>query len=182
MQNQKTIIPSVRELKLLQLACKSKASIILLSNTDIGNLIKQTSYVHKFRKKAFVHLELIAGFAPDAKGLRLLKNMYQVDGVFTTNIQAGNIAKSIGLNVIYRFFLIDSRSLKRTDAILENNKFDAIEVLPACSAIAESADLAKLNISSKLFAGGFIKTLNMVDQIFRLGFSGITTSNSKLWQ
>lgn len=182
MQRQKIIIPSVRDLKFLHIACKTQASTILLSNTDIGNLIQQTSYVHKFKKKAFVHLELVAGFAPDVKGLKLLKNMYQVDGVFTTNLQAGNIAKSIGLSVIYRFFLIDSRSLKRTSAILENNKFDAIEVLPACCAIAESNNLAKLNKNSDLFAGGFIRTLNMVDQIFKLGFAGITTSNSKLWQ
>lgn len=182
MQQNKIIIPSVRELKFLQIACKAEAPIILLSNTDIGNLTQQTSYVHKYKKKAFVHLELVAGFAPDAKGLRLLKNMYQVDGVFTTNIQAGNIAKSIGLKVIYRFFLIDSRSLKRTSAILENNKFDAIEVLPACCAIIESNSLAKLMKDSKLFAGGFINTMNMVDQVFKLGFSGITTSNRELWQ
>lgn len=63
-----------------------------------------------------------------------------------------------------------------------NNKFDAIEVLPACCAVIESNSLARLKKDSKLLAGGFINTINMVEQVFKLGFSGITTSNKELWQ
>lgn len=179
---EETVIPSVRELKFLKLACKSKSPIILLSNSDIGNLMSQTEYVHKKNKLAFAHLELIGGFSPDAKGLKLLKNRYRLDGVFTTNVQAGNMAKKIGLIVVYRFFLIDSRSLKRTGDILEKNRFDAIEVLPAYCAIQEFDRLKCLGEKGHFIAGGFIKDSKMIDRIFEIGISAITTSDTDLWQ
>lgn len=181
MENKKIIIPSVTELKYLTRACKSNSTIVLLSNTDMGVLKSQVDYVHKYQKLAFAHLELIGGFSPDTVGIRLLKNMYGLDGIFTTNIQAGNIAKSMGLKVVYRFFLIDSRSIKRTAEILRKSKFDAIETLPAYCAIEEFETLSKIGLNGKFIAGGFIKDREMIDKIFRTGIQGVTTSCSDLW-
>ncbi len=179
---EKTVIPSVRELKFLPLACKSDSPVILLSNTDIGNLAHQIKVVHKYKKQAFVHLELVGGFAPDTKGLKLLKNMYHIDGVFTTNIQAGNVAKNLDLTVVYRFFLIDSRSLNRTRDILKKNNFDAIEVLPAYCAVQEFENLQLLGNKEQFIAGGFIKSPAMIEQVFNVGISGVTTSDTDLWR
>lgn len=181
MRFKNTIIPSVREIRHLSLACKSKSPIILLSNTDIGNLASQVDYVHKCGKQAFAHLELIGGFAPDSSGLKLLKNMYHMDGVFTTNVQAGNIAKNLGMAVVYRFFLIDSRSLKRTSEILRKNTFDAIETLPAYCAVQEFANLQQLGKGIPFIAGGFVRDKKMVKEIFASGICGITTSKIELW-
>jgi glycerol uptake operon antiterminator len=181
MQFKNIVIPSVREMKYLSLSCKAKSPIILLSNTDIGNLMLQVDYVHKHGKQAFAHLELIGGFAPDIAGMKLLKNMYHLDGVFTTNIQAGNMAKNLGLIVVYRFFLIDSRSLKRTSEILRKNKFDAIETLPAYCAMQEFADLQQLGSGIPFIAGGFVRDSKMVAKIFAAGMCGITTSKTELW-
>lgn len=181
MQLRNTVIPSVTEIKHLSLACKSKSPIILLSNADMGNLVSQVKYVHEHDKQAFAHLELIGGFAPDIAGMRLLKNMYHLDGVFTTNIQAGNMAKNLGLMVVYRFFLIDSRSLKRTSEILKRNKFDAIEALPAYCAIQEFANLQRIGNGMPFIAGGFVRNSEMVTKIFETGICGITTSEIELW-
>lgn len=181
MQLNHIVIPSVREIKYLPLACKTKSPIILLSNTDIGNLMSQTDYVHKHEKQAFVHLELIGGFSPDFAGIKLLKNMYHLDGVFTTNVQAANMAKGLGLVVVYRFFLIDSRSLKRTSEILRKNKFDAVETLPAYCAIQEFANLQRLGNGNTFIAGGFVRDSDMVTKIFEAGICGITTSQIELW-
>ncbi len=175
------VIPSVREIRYLSLACKAESPIILLSNTDIGNLMPQVEYVHKHKKQAFVHLELIGGFSPDLAGIKLLKNMYKLDGVFTTNVQAGNMAKDVGLVVVYRFFLIDSRSLKRTAEILRKNKFDAIETLPAYCAIQEFDNLQRLGTGNTFIAGGFVRDSAMVTRIFETGICGITTSQTELW-
>ncbi|NWN99665.1 glycerol-3-phosphate responsive antiterminator [Tetragenococcus halophilus] len=182
MQLKKTVIPSVREPKFLTSACKTTSPIVLLSNSNIGNLKSQVEYVHKNNKQAFAHLELIDGFSPDVKGIKLLKNMYSLDGVFTTNIQAGSIAKNIGLTVVYRFFLIDSRSLKRTANILTKNNFDAIEILPAYSALQEFEHLKQIGGSQELIVGGFVKDSKLMEKIFEVEISGITTSTTDLWQ
>lgn len=181
MESENMIIPSVTNLKYLKRACKSNSPIVLLSNTDMGVLKSQIDYVHKFQKMAFAHLELIGGFNPDTVGIRLLKNMYGLDGVFTTNVQAGNIAKSINLKVVYRFFLIDSRSIKRTAEILRKSNFDAIETLPAYCAIEEFDRISKIGLNGKFIAGGFIKEKEMIDKIFKSGISGVTTSCPDLW-
>lgn len=180
----KDIIPSVREQKNLKLACQCKSSIVLLSEAHLGNLMQMVDCVHKHNKLAFADLELIGGFKADNVGIRLLKNMYHLDGIFTTNILAVRFAKNVGLKVCYRFFLIDSRSLKRTSNILKTNKsnFDAIEILPAICGFTEIKSLNKLIGDNYYIAGGFVRSSNFIEKAFLNGISAVTTSDITLWK
>lgn len=176
------VIPSVRNIKYLSKACQTSAPLVFLSETTIGNLTTQVEFVHKKGKLVFADLELIGGFKPDAAGMRLLKNMYHLDGVFTTNIAAARIATDLKMTVIYRLFMIDSRSLKRAANILKNNHFDAIEVLPAEYSIYEIDQLSRMTDISNYIAGGFIKDETTIQEIFNVGISGVTTSKVDLWK
>ncbi|MFT8407169.1 glycerol-3-phosphate responsive antiterminator [Liquorilactobacillus nagelii] len=181
---QKSIIPSVREQKNLKLACQCKSTIVLLSGTHLGNLMQMVHCVHKHNKLAFADLELIGGFKADNVGIQLLKNMYHLDGIFTTNISAVRFAKNVGLKVCYRFFLIDSRSLKRTSNILKTHKsdFDAIEILPAVCGFAEIEVLNRLIGNNYYIAGGFVRSNELIEKAFSSGISAVTTSDITLWK
>lgn len=176
------VIPSVREIKYLRKACKTSSPIVFISDTNIGNLMSQVEFVHKHGKKVFADLELIGGFRPDNTGMQLLKNMYHLDGIFTTNVNAARMAYELKITVVYRLFMIDSRSLKRSANILRNNHFDAIEVLPAECGMHEMDQLSKMTDRHNYIAGGFIRDEEMIKEIFDAGISAVTTSKVNLWK
>lgn len=179
----KVVIPSVRETKFLKKACDSSSSIVLLAETHIGNLLSLVSFVHKQHKLAYVDLELIGGFKADACGIQLLKNMYQLDGIFTTNIKAVKMAKQLKLAVCYRFFLIDSRSLERTAQILKTHSklFDAIEILPAECGLKEIEHIKEVIGEHNYIVGGFIRNDKFIKKVFAKNIPAVTTSESSLW-
>lgn len=176
------VIPSVRKIKYLSKACKTDSPIVFISDTNIGNLMSQVEYVHNHNKKVFADLELIGGFKPDITGMQLLKNMYHLDGIFTTNVNAARMANELNIIVVYRLFMIDSRSLMRSANILRNNHFDAIEVLPAECGLHEIDQLSKLKARNNYIAGGFVRDSNMIKSIFDVGISAVTTSKVDLWK
>jgi len=176
------VIPSVREIRYLRKACQVNSPIVFISDTNIGNLMSQVEFVHRHNKKVFADLELIGGFKPDSAGMKLLKNMYHLDGIFTTNVNAARMANALGITVVYRLFMIDSRSLKRSANILRNNNFDAIEVLPAECGIQEIERLTEMNDKHNYIAGGFIRDKKMIREIFDVGISAVTTSKVDLWE
>lgn len=181
MKLDKTIIPSVRELRYLSLACKTTSPLVLLTNTNIGNLKSQVAYVHKHHKKACVQLEMIDGLANNQTAIRLLKQLFKVDAISTTNIMSANAAKKIGIYSIFRFFLIDSVSLSRSLTILKNSQFDAIELLPSyCSIVfyPQIHDVVRPNTT--FIAGGFIRTQRQIDEMFQHGINAVSTSDIKL--
>jgi glycerol uptake operon antiterminator len=179
---EKSIIPSVRELKYLDQAFAVNSKFILLSNANIGNLKDLVSLCHKHQKRVLVHLELLGGFKPDNVGVRLLKTLFNVDGVISTNVNALRMANDMELFTVYRLFLIDSRSLTRFKSIFESVKFSALEVLPAEYALEMESGLRKYVGNAEMIAGGFIRSQSLASQILNASFMGLTTSETKLWR
>ncbi len=60
--------------------------------------------MHITRKLTF-HIDITGGFRPDEVGIQLLKNMFHLDGVISTNMHALTRARAIKLETIYRLFL-----------------------------------------------------------------------------
>lgn len=103
--NNNLIIPSLRKLRYLETALNGKAPALYLSNVHIGNLKSITQKCHQKNKLVIVHTKLIGGFKADQTGIKLLKNSFKVDGLFSTNPQTINLAKKEGLFAIQRLFL-----------------------------------------------------------------------------
>lgn len=182
MLNEKTIIPSVRDLKHLKKALKSESKFVLLSNANIGNLAELTKVCHQQGKKVLVSADLIGGFKGDREGIQLLKNLFKVDGVASNNVQILRIAKKNGLYTIYRLFMIDSRSLEHSKFIVKEENFDCVEILPGEYAYQKSADLAQNFVGKQMIAGGFISSRDLAEKILSNNyFMGITSSESSLW-
>ncbi|MFD1441658.1 glycerol-3-phosphate responsive antiterminator [Lacticaseibacillus hegangensis] len=180
-KNLHCIIPSVVNLKFLDQACRTPSSIIFLTGCNIGNLQAVVRRVHKAHKLAFVHLEFLSGFKADHEGLNLLHTMFNCDGVVSTNIRSLSLAKKIGLQTIFRLFLVDSVSYERSKSALKDETFTAIELLPAINAVAQFPLIWTSGLKAPLIAGGFIRTQNMISNVWNAGFDYLDTSQPDLW-
>ncbi|MEG2709104.1 MAG: glycerol-3-phosphate responsive antiterminator [Vagococcus sp.] len=160
----------------------SASEYILLSEVTIGNLKELTKVCHKAGKKVLVHADLIGGFKGDKEGMNLLKTLFKVDGVMSTNVTVLRQARQKGLYTIYRLFMIDSRSLDRSIHILENEAFDCVEVLPGDYALQQEGDIKKYIGSANLIAGGFVTTPELANEILLGSFIGLTTSDPQIWK
>lgn len=175
------IIPAIDDLKKLQPACQTPAPVVFLMKANICNLKALVQLLHKHHKQVYVHIEFMDGFKPDKEGLKLLKNEYQVDGIVSANAKALVMAQSCNLQVVYRLFLVDSISLKRSQQILLNNDFSTIEVLPAINALKEVKLLQKIFTHAHLIAGGFVRDQALIKQIFDCGFQAVDSSDVRVW-
>ncbi|RCW47351.1 MULTISPECIES: glycerol-3-phosphate responsive antiterminator [unclassified Halanaerobium] len=177
----KLIIPSVKKLKYLNEALKSSAPVLYLSNVHIGNLKSISETCHKKSKFVFVHTNLIGGFKADHTGIKLLKNFFRVDGLFSTNPQTISLAKKEGLYAVQRFFFMDSMSTDFALESLRSSNPDACELLPSPLALKVKKKIKSVNPDIPLLAAGYIDNRKFVEKIFEAGLDGLTTSSKDLW-
>ncbi|WP_408008200.1 glycerol-3-phosphate responsive antiterminator [Pseudalkalibacillus sp. A8] len=174
------IIPSVRDLKFLNKALHSPSPYMLLSDTHIGNLKMLTKECHKEGKKVLVHLDLVGGLNKDNMGLKLLKDLFKVDGIISPNAKLINRSKELGLIAVHRLFLLDSRSLESGLKAIKESDLNAVEVLPGPFSKAFLPQIKQVT-DAPILAGGFISTKDDVIELFNAGIQGLTCSNPALW-
>jgi glycerol uptake operon antiterminator len=180
MLTQFTIIPSVRNLKYFEDSLKTSSKIIFLSEAHIGSLTSLAKKCHERRKIVFVNIDLIGGISKDQLGIKFLKDIFKVDGIISASSRHLNMAKNENLFTIQRFFLLDSRAFDSSMDALKTSKIDAVEILPGPMAARFSAEI-KLKKDIPLLAGGFIRTVDSLKDIYQAGFMGVTTSERNLW-
>ena len=177
----KLIIPSLRKLRDLEVALNSSAPALYLSNVHIGNLKTITQRCHAENKFVFVHTKLIGAFKADQTGIKLLKNSFKVDGIFSTNPQTISLAKKEGLFAIQRLFFMDSISTDYAVDNLKKTNPDACELLPSLIALKVKDKIKEMAPEIPLLAAGYIDNQELVDRIFAAGLDGLTTSSKELW-
>lgn len=180
MLNEFTIIPSVRNLRYFDDALQTASRIVFLSETHIGILSSLVKKCHNAGKIAFVNIDLIGGISKDQLGVKFLKDIFKVDGIISASSRHLNMAKSEGLYTIQRFFLLDSRAFDSSMDALKLSKIDAVEILPGPMAITFANEI-KVKRDIPLFAGGFIRTIDILHKVAQAGFVGVTTSERHLW-
>lgn len=174
------IIPSIKQRKELDLFFKTRYPIGLISDSHIGNLKALSELYKKHNKKVLVNTELLGGFLPDKTGLKLLKNMYYVDGIISSNAQVINMSKSVGLFTVERFFLLDSVAFNNVLKTLTKSSADVVELLP--SLVAYDYHKTIVDACKKpILVGGFINSRERVKLAENLKFSGVTTSSQNAW-
>lgn len=178
--NEFNIIPSIRKIKELEYSLKLKNEYILLSDVHIGNLKILVDMCHKANKKAMVNMDLIGGLALDKAGIGLIRKLFNVDIVIGSNVAKINMAKSMGMKVIHRVILMDSRSFDSALKSIENSKADAIEVIPSYYGL-KFMDKIKAAKDVPLILGGFIDNTAIIKEAAEKGFSGITVSDKEIW-
>lgn len=174
------IIPSVRNLKNLDVALDGKEEWILLSCCHIGNLRENVARCHRAGKKVVVNHEIVGGLGADKMAFQLLKRMFQVDGVMGSgSAKIGNVSKE-NMKAIRRIALIDSLSVEHALKSLKEVHCDAIELRPSYYGVRYLKEFIK-NYPCHYVAGGFVDNMEELEQVYSAGFSGVMTSCVELW-
>ncbi len=175
------IIPSVRSVRYLSDALKTKEEWILLSNIHIGNLKEACRRCHAADKKVIVNHEIVGGLGSDKAAFHFLKSMFAVDCVMGSSQAKLGMAKKEGLQTIRRIALADSLGVEQMKSSLPESKNEIIELRPSYYAIRFLKEFQQFQ-NKTYIAGGFVETREMIEELKAAGFQGVTTSCIDLWE
>ncbi len=174
------VIPSVRDVRNLDNALKQSQKWVLLSCSHIGNLKELASRCHQAGKKVIINPELVGGLGNDRTAFAMMRKMFDVDGVMSGSNNKLLMAKKEGMQTIRRVALEDSLAVDQVIASINEMKSDAIELRPSYYAL-RFLELFRSQRDCPYIAGGFVDTPEMLADLKKAGFSGITTSDYRLW-
>ncbi|MGL4402450.1 MAG: glycerol-3-phosphate responsive antiterminator [Fusobacteriaceae bacterium] len=169
------IINAVKNLKDLDRVLQESSKIIFLLCGDICNLEETTRKIKSAGKIAFVHMDMVAGISgKDSVAVDYIKENSFAEGIITTKINIAKYAKSIGMMVIQRCFLIDSLSFENTKKILHECEFDAVEILPGV--MPKIIKKLSEEINTPLIAGGLISDIEDIEIALNSGAIAVSTT------
>lgn len=169
------IITAVKDLKDLDRALLSDSQIIFLLCGDICSLEEITRKVKSKGKMPFVHMDMIAGISgKDVVALDFIKENSFAEGIITTKPNIAKYAKSLGLKVVLRCFLLDSLSFENTKKMVHEQDFDAVEILPGI--MPKIIKKLSSQIKIPLIAGGLISDMEDIEIAIESGASAVSTT------
>jgi glycerol uptake operon antiterminator len=173
------IVPAVRDVSRLKQALSASPSVVIVFSPTIDAVEEMAAQAAAAGVRLLVHADMMEGIASDAAGLRFLARA-GVAGVATTRTQTMTLAHQAGLLVTFRAFLIDSAALVTVAKIVEHNRPDIVEALPApILSYLPPRYLTRLGVP--ILTGGLIRSLADIDAALAAGASAVSTSNEALW-
>lgn len=173
------IVPAVRDLTRLKHALSVGASVVIVFSPTIDTVAEMAAQARAAGVLLLVHADMMEGIASDAAGLQFLART-GIAGVATTRTQTMTLAHQAGLLVTFRAFLIDSAALVTVAKIVERNRPDIVEALPA-PILGYLPPRYLANLGVPILAGGLIRSLHDIDEALAAGASAVSTSNEALW-
>ena len=171
------IIAAVKR-KDLEAALASEIQAIFLLSSNIMEIDELTKKTHEKGKLLFIHMDFVDGLSKDAAGVRYLAQK-GLDGLISTRSNLILCARELGLCVIQRFFMVDSRSVDTALESIRQTRPDIVEIMPgiAYKAIAT----VKAHVSVPIIAGGLIDSKEEIYHALAAGASVISTGKRALW-
>lgn len=174
------IIGAIKNDENLEDVAKSDCDIVFLLNGDILNLKKIIEYLHKYDKKVFVHIDMISGIASNPVIVDYIKREVKLDGIITTKTNIVKRALELNLDVVQRFFFIDSMSLENAIESLRKVKPQAIEIMPGIMPkIVKRINKTYPNIP--IICGGLIDEKEEAINILSCGAMAVSTTDKSIW-
>jgi glycerol uptake operon antiterminator len=176
------LIAAIKEPKSIEKAIKYKeniSAVILM----MGNILTVKQYVDVLQKAGLpviLHVEKIGGLQVDYYGIDFIIEIVKPFAIVTTKSSIIKKAKSKGMFVIQRIFLIDTEVYNNLLGSIEHIQSDMIEIMP--SRVPDF--LEKLaNVSPiPIITGGLLTTPYDAKEALEHGAAAVTTSNTDLWK
>jgi glycerol uptake operon antiterminator len=177
--NQK-ILPASSNMKDFERFLKSPYEIGVFLEMHIAQLKHVNAMAEANGKKMLYHMDMIHGIKSDDYSTEFICQEYKPYGLISTKSNVILKAKQKGLIAVQRVFLLDSHALEKSYKLLEKTQPDYIEVLPGVvpQLIAEVNERVKI----PLFAGGFIRSVEDVENALNAGAKAVTTSKKEIWK
>lgn len=178
--NGQKILPAVRKIKDLEHLLQSSYEYVVMLDSHIGQLHSLIELARRHSKKILLHVDLVQGLKSDEFAADFLCQQLRPAGLISTRSQVVQQAKKHKLIGIQRLFLLDTESLNKSYALIERTKPDYIEVLPGIvpSLVREVRETTGVSV----LAGGFVRTVEEVENVLAAGATSVTTSNRDLWE
>ncbi len=174
------VIAAVKNNEGLHDAVKSDCNIIFLLYGDIMTLKDQVELINKHHKKVFIHLDMITGMASNPIIIDYIEKNLHVEGVITTKINMVKRAIEKNLNVVQRFFILDSMSLNSALDSLKKVRPQAIEIMPGI--MPKVIKKIKEEVNIPIIAGGLVEKKEEIIEILKSGAVSVSTTRKKLWE
>ncbi|SHH36355.1 glycerol-3-phosphate responsive antiterminator [Tepidibacter thalassicus] len=174
------IIAAIKNDKGLEDVVKSDCNIVFLLYGDIMSLKEKVEFLNNHNKKVFIHLDMITGIASNPIVIDYICENLNIEGVITTKVNIVKRAIDKNVNVVQRFFLLDSMSLESALDGLKKVRPQAIEIMPGIMPKVIKRVSEKINVP--IIAGGLVEKKEEVIEVLKNGAISVSTSNEKLWE
>lgn len=174
------ILPAIRNMKQFDEFLNSSFSYGVILDIHLGQLKGVIREAQKHGKIMMVHVDLIQGIKHDEYGAEFICQDIKPAGIISTRSNVIAKAKQKKIYAIQRLFLLDTSAMEKSMEFIGKHKPDFIEVLPGI--VPSLIQEIKEKTGIPIFAGGFIRTEEDVEQALKAGAVAVTTSNTKLWK
>lgn len=173
------IIPALKNDTNLEEAIKSNSEIVFVIMSNILNIKNIVTNLKKANKIVYVHVDMVDGLSSSNNGVEFLMEEINPDGIITTKHNIVNFAVKNNINVIQRFFVLDSFSLQNTITHIKENSPNAVEILPGLM----PKIIKKINntIRIPVITGGLIDDKEDIINALGAGAIGISTTDKTIW-
>lgn len=174
------IVVALRNPRDLPLALASPHRTIFMLGGSLTSLPKIVDIARSHGRDIFVHADLVQGLGRDAQSVQWLAQIVRPTGILSTRASTVLRAKSLGLPVIQRIFLVDSQAFHTGLSVIREIEPDFVEVMPAVAtgAIQELVQQAPCPV----IAGGLCNSIAHYRAAIQAGAVAVSTSCRALWQ
>ena len=173
------IIAAVRDEKGIAEALASPVKVIFLLNGTLSNIRTRINQVKESGKVVFVHLEMMSGLSKDQAAVEFLQMEMKPTGILTTKPNLTQKARNLGLITVQRLFMLDSLSIQTGIKMVNVNRPDLIEIMPAI--LPKVILRVKQESKIPIIAGGMVETKEEIIELLKVGATAVSTSKSALW-
>ncbi|MGM7634544.1 glycerol-3-phosphate responsive antiterminator [Bacillus sp. Hm123] len=176
------MVAAVKEPKYIEKAIKYKdnLSAVLLMTGTILTVKKYVDFVQSHGLPVILHVEKIGGLEMDRDGIEFVKRNVQPHAIVTTRNGIIKKAKSSGLVVVQRIFLIDTEVYTNLVKDIERIQADVIEIMP-CRVPDFLNKISKISPVPTI-TGGLLNSPEHAKQALENGALAVTTSNPDMWK
>jgi len=174
------VIPAVRKPENLDAALAAHGRVIYFLCGDPENIVDLLQRSLDGGKLPIVNMDLLSGFSRDASALSYLQKR-GLRGIISTHHESFRHARSLGLYVIQRTFLLDRGAMDSVANQLKSTIADAVEVLPAIAAPRLVDVIKTLRPEMPLVGGGLIQSMREIESLLAQGLTSVSVSDTQFW-
>ena len=174
------IIGAIKNKDTMDRVISSDCEIVFLLQGDIVSIKKEINILQKENKKVFVHVDMISGISSSTIIVDFFKKEFKDVGIITTKTNIVKRAIEIDVDVVQRFFFIDSISLDNAIESLKKIKPKAIEIMPGIMPKVVKK-INKIYPDIPIICGGLINEKDEIIAALSAGAMAVSTSDYKKW-
>jgi glycerol uptake operon antiterminator len=172
------VIMAVKDESGLERALNSDKRTVFLLKSDImtaGEVVRRCKIAGK---TVFIHIDLMDGIGKDEAGLKFILKNIKPDGIISTKVNIIKIANALGLQTVFRVFLIDSQGMESAFNTLTKITPTAVEIMPG---VMNEITRKFATRVPALITGGMISDTEQARGALNSGAMGVSTSAEVVW-